>query len=96
MFAHGVNRAGYLSIPTRPDLADDFLATAWTGTKAEGPVVADVRDHRPLGNGLSAGIGQQAPTSFHGPYGDAPGSSLRVHHCAVQTLPSCSTLAPPV
>jgi hypothetical protein len=30
MFAHGVKRAGYLSIPARPDLAYDFLDTEWT------------------------------------------------------------------
>ncbi len=36
MFAHGINRAGYLSIPIRPDLAYDFLATVWTGIKHYG------------------------------------------------------------
>ena len=43
MFAHGINRAGYLSIPARPDLAYDFLATVWTGIHHYGVEINGLR-----------------------------------------------------
>jgi hypothetical protein len=43
MFNHGINRAGYLNIPTRPDLAYDFLATMWTGINHYGVEINGLR-----------------------------------------------------
>jgi transposase InsO family protein len=43
MFTHGINRAGYLSIPTRPDLAYDFLATVWTSIQHYGVEINGLR-----------------------------------------------------
>jgi transposase InsO family protein len=50
MFAHGINRAGYLSIPTRPDLAHDFLSTVWTGIQHYGVEVNGLRYDGPALN----------------------------------------------
>ncbi len=43
MFNHGINRAGYLNIPTRPDLAYDFLDTVWTGINHYGVEINGLR-----------------------------------------------------
>jgi transposase InsO family protein len=65
MFTHGINRAGYLSIPTRPDLAYDFLATAWTsiqhygvqinGLRYDGPALTPYRNRTSPYAGAHAG-----------------------------------------
>ena len=65
MFDHGVNRAGYLSIPARPDLAYDFLATVWTsvqhygvqinGLRYNGPALTPYRNRASPYTGLHAG-----------------------------------------
>jgi transposase InsO family protein len=43
MFAHGVTRAGYLSVPARPDLAYDFLDTQWTSIQHYGVQINGLR-----------------------------------------------------
>jgi hypothetical protein len=65
MFAHGVHRAGYLRIPTRPDLAYDFLATVWTsiqhygveinGLRYDGPALTPYRNRTSPYAGVHAG-----------------------------------------
>jgi len=65
MFAHGVHRAGYLNIPTRPDLAYDFLATVWTsiqhygveinGLRYDGPALTPYRNRTSPYGGVHAG-----------------------------------------
>lgn len=65
MFAHGVTRAGYLSIPARPDLAYDFLDTQWTtiqhygvevnGLRYDGDGLNGCRNHTSPHTGVHAG-----------------------------------------
>lgn len=65
MFAHGVTRAGYLSIPARPDLAYDFLAIEWTsiqhygvqinGLRYDGPGLGGYRNRTSPHTGIHAG-----------------------------------------
>jgi transposase InsO family protein len=65
MFTHGVNRAGYLSIPARPDLAYDFLDTEWTtiqhygvqinGLRYDGPGLNGYRNRTSPHTGVHAG-----------------------------------------
>ena len=63
MFAHGVNRAGFLSIPTRPDLAYDFLATEWTTIEHYG---VEVNGLRYDGRGLNGYRNRTSPyTGVH-------------------------------
>jgi hypothetical protein len=47
MFTHGVHRAGHLSILARPDLAYDFLATAWTSIQHYGVEINGLRYNGP-------------------------------------------------
>lgn len=65
MFAHGVHRGGFLSIPARPDLAYDFLATVWTsiqhygvqinGLRYDGPALNAYRNTTSSYTGVHAG-----------------------------------------
>lgn len=47
MFTHGVHRAGDLTILARPDLAYDFLATAWTSIQHYGVEINGLRYNGP-------------------------------------------------
>src|SRR5207248_7515298 len=63
MFAHGINRAGYLNIPTRPDLAYDFLDTVWTGINHYG---VEINGMRYDGRGLTGYRNRTSPyTGVH-------------------------------
>jgi len=65
MYEHGVHRAGYLSIPDRPDLAYDFLQVRWTSIqhygveinklRYDGPVLVKYRNRRSPFTGAAAG-----------------------------------------
>ncbi len=65
MFEHGIHRAGYLSVPARPDLAYDFLAVVWTsiqhygvqinGLRYNGPVLIAYRNQASPYTGVHAG-----------------------------------------
>jgi transposase InsO family protein len=65
MYEHGVHRAGYLSIPDRPDLAYDFLQVKWTTIqhygveintlRYDGPVLVKYRNTRSPFTGALAG-----------------------------------------
>jgi transposase InsO family protein len=63
MFAHGVTRAGYLSIPARPDLAYDFLHTEWTSIQHYG---VEINGLRYDGKGLNGYRNRTSPhTGVH-------------------------------
>lgn len=65
MYGHGVNRAGYLQLPARPDLAFDFLKVEWRtiqhygiefgGLRYNGTVLADLADTTSPFTGRNAG-----------------------------------------
>jgi hypothetical protein len=65
MYEHGVHRAGYLTIPDRPDLAYDFLPVCWTSIqhygveinklRYDGPVLVKYRNRRSPFTGVLAG-----------------------------------------
>lgn len=43
MFSHGLHRAGHLTVPSRPDLAYDFLPIMWTTIQHYGVEIATLR-----------------------------------------------------
>lgn len=43
MYGHGINRAGYLQIPARPDLVFDFLRVEWRTIQHYGVEIAGLR-----------------------------------------------------
>jgi hypothetical protein len=65
MYEHGIHRAGYLTIPDRPDLAYDFLPVRWTTIqhygveintlRYDGPVLLKYRNRRSPFTGVLAG-----------------------------------------
>jgi transposase InsO family protein len=60
MFAHGVHRAGYLSVAARPDLAYDFLDVAWTSVQHYGVEINGLRYN---GSALNGHRNQRSPYS---------------------------------
>jgi hypothetical protein len=65
MLAHGISRAGYLSVPARADLACDFLPVTWTsiqhygvqinGLRYDGPALTGLRNRTSPHGGVHAG-----------------------------------------
>lgn len=47
MFEHGIQRAGWLSIPNQPDLVYEFLPVAWTSIQHYGVQINTLRYHGP-------------------------------------------------